>query len=64
MNIRATTTTDLNAVLALVPRLTTAGSPPGRDVSQIEASDTKSITQAIIHPLLERDFSLLKRSAA
>jgi ribosomal protein S18 acetylase RimI-like enzyme len=47
MNIAAATHEDLAAVLALVPRLSATGVPPGRDAAQIEASDTQSIVRAL-----------------
>ena len=47
MNIRAATHEDLAAVLALVPRLSATGVPPGRDAAQVEASDTQSIARAL-----------------
>lgn len=50
MKIRVTTVDDLAAVLALVPRLAAAGSPPGRDATQVEASDSKSVTQGVAQP--------------
>jgi ribosomal protein S18 acetylase RimI-like enzyme len=47
MNIRAATTEDREAILALVPRLTQHGTPPGRDARQIAATDLQAIAAAI-----------------
>jgi ribosomal protein S18 acetylase RimI-like enzyme len=50
VRMRAATVEDLAALLELVPRLAATGSPPGRDTSQVEASDRKAIENAIARP--------------
>jgi ribosomal protein S18 acetylase RimI-like enzyme len=50
VKIRSAAREDRTAVLALVPRLATTGSPPGRDAAEVERSDLQSIAQALTAP--------------
>jgi ribosomal protein S18 acetylase RimI-like enzyme len=64
MNIRPATVQDLPAILALVPRLATTGTPPGRDAKQIEASDIQSVTQGVTEPAVAETVLVAEESRA
>jgi GNAT superfamily N-acetyltransferase len=53
MNIRPATSEDRAAILALVPRLSSVGVPPWRDVDQIVATDAETVSHTLEIPQAE-----------